>query len=175
MVNECCFGNPRQCWILDSHRGSRITGTGFRISFVCRIPDSLICIPDSKGQDSIFHSKNLLDSVFFFSGTWIPDFIRLGAPDFLIFIPGSKGQDFIFVAKICWIPDSTGKNLPDSGIRIPLHAGSGVAGRPLARLPCFGSQRSYEERNYSYSFDYMFNLSALTKLSAGITLFRMCP
>ena len=83
MVNECCFGNPRQCWILDSHRGSRITGTGFRISFVCRIPDSLICIPDSKGQDSIFHNKNLLDSVFFFSGTWIPDFIRLGAPGFL--------------------------------------------------------------------------------------------
>ena len=76
----------------------QVLDSGFH-SF-CGFPDSLICIPDSKGQDSIFHSKNLLDSVFFFSGTWIPDFIRLGAPDFLIFIPGSKGQDFIFVAKI---------------------------------------------------------------------------
>ena len=154
--------------------GSRITGTGFRISFVCGIPDSLICIPDSKGQDFIFVAK-ICWIPYSFSvelGFWI-SFVW-GLPDFLIFIPGSKGHDFIFVAKICWIPDSTGKNFPDSGIRIPLY-GSGVAGRPLARLPCFGSQRSYKERNYSYSFDYMFNLSALTKLSAGITLFRMCP
>ena len=119
MVNKCCFGNPRQCWILDSHRGSRITGTGFRISFVCRIPDSLICIPDSKGQDSIFHSKNLLDSVFFFSGTWIPDSHRgsritgtgfrisfvWGLPDFLIFIPGFLRPGFHIRSK----------NLMDSG------------------------------------------------------------
>ena len=59
----------------------QVLDSGFH-SF-CGFPDSLICIPDSKGQDSIFHSRNLLDSGFFFSGTWIPDFIRLWDPGFL--------------------------------------------------------------------------------------------
>ena len=104
MVNECCFGNPRQCWILDSTPWipdysywipdfirlsdpgfldlySRFQRPGFQISFVCWLPDFLIFIPDSKGQDFIFHSKNLLDSGF--QGQKFPGF---GNPDSLIWV-----------------------------------------------------------------------------------------
>ena len=160
-------------WIHTVDPGLQVLDSGFHSFVGSRILWSVFPIP--KARILYFTAKICwipysfsVELGFRISFVW-------GLPGFLIFIPGSKGQDFIiFVAKICWIPDSTGKNFPDSGIRIPLY-GSGVAGCPLARLPCFGSQRSYKERNYSYSFDYMFNLSALTKLSAGITLFRMCP
>ena len=37
---------------------------GFRIPIVSGIPDSLSCIPDSKAQDSGFHSKFFRDSEF---------------------------------------------------------------------------------------------------------------
>ena len=60
-----CEGNPRQSldsgstpWIPDSLS----LELGFRIPIVSGIPDSLSCTPDSKAQNSWFHSKTLLDS-----------------------------------------------------------------------------------------------------------------
>ena len=63
----------------------QVLDSGFH-SF-CGFPDSLICIPDSKGQDFIFHSKNLLDSGF--HGQKFPGF---GNPDSLIWV------------RCCWSP-----------------------------------------------------------------------
>ena len=37
---------------------------GFQIPIISGIPDSSCCIPDSKAQDSGFHSENLLDFGF---------------------------------------------------------------------------------------------------------------
>ena len=67
-----CEGNPRlSCildptpWILDSRYWIRVLyqwNLVLRIPIVRGIPDSLSCIPDSKAQDSGFHSKTSLDS-----------------------------------------------------------------------------------------------------------------
>ena len=67
---------------------------GFRIPMVSEIPDSLSCFLDSKAQDSGFHKQNL--------------------------IPGFRFPQ----AKPSRILDYTSKDLPDSGIRIPLHEAS---------------------------------------------------
>ena len=48
-------------WNLDPGSQSLV---GFQIPITSGIPDSLCCIPDSKAQDSAFHSKNLLDFGF---------------------------------------------------------------------------------------------------------------
>ena len=67
-------GNRRQPWILDSTLwipdsrywipDSLSVKVGFWISIFIGVPDSLSCIPDSKAQDSEFHSKNLPESGF---------------------------------------------------------------------------------------------------------------
>ena len=58
-------------WILDSGFFIRRTWilvfqslVGFQIPIISGIPDSSCCIPDSKAQDSGFHSENLLDFGF---------------------------------------------------------------------------------------------------------------
>ena len=53
-------GNPRQSWILDSTYwipDYLSVEHGFRISIVKEVPESLNCIPYSKGQDSEFQAK----------------------------------------------------------------------------------------------------------------------
>ena len=70
---------------------------GFRIPIVSGILDSLSCIPDSKTQDFGFQSL---------AEFWIPRAVFR--------IPGKPR-----------ILDSTNKNVPDSGIWIPLYGAIG--------------------------------------------------
>ena len=70
------------------------------------------------------HGFRILTTGFliFFSGPWIPDSNCYWDSGFLQLYSGFQGSGFrIPQAKFSKIPDSTGKNFRDSGIRIPLH------------------------------------------------------
>ena len=104
-----CEGIQGSLGVWIPRHGFRILGTGFQslsvelafwIPIANGIPDPLSCIPDSKAQDSGFHMQ-------IFRWFRIPDANFSGFQ-----IPN---------ANFSRIPDSTSKNFPDSGIRIPLH------------------------------------------------------
>ena len=92
-------------------------------------PTQLVLYSGFHAMDSGFH---VLDSGSFVTGTWIPDsgfqsLVRLRIPWAVFRIPKPR------------IPDSTSKNFPDSGTRVPLY---GVNENLRAWWPCFRRLRA---------------------------------
>ena len=124
--------------------GFRIPGTGFQyfsvknvefwISIVIGIPDSLICIPGSKTEDSGFWIPRTGFQYFSVKNEefWIP--IVIGIPDSLIFNPDSKTQDSGFHKQ-----NFLGFRIPQQGLKFKFEFGSTCATRYkfLGVLPKF--------------------------------------
>ena len=103
---------------------------------------------------------------------WVPDplIVETGLRILIVSgIPDSLSCILYSTAKICWIPDSTSKSFPDSGIRIPLH-GANDSPFPSSPGPLFQNEVKCSAFDIEIIFHSPANKTHLHKKSCAPSL-----